>query len=72
MEAIWPAVGLAVVWWLFWRALHRERRDQAHDKMSDPLSFHRTVPRFLFSKEDTAGPLTYDVRIRSKAAPPKG
>ena len=73
MEATWLVLGLAVVvWMLFWRSARLRREAEAHNKVNDPLSFHSTVPRFLFSMEDTAGPLTYDVRIKSKASPPKG
>lgn len=73
MEGIvWSVLGLAFVGWLFWRTLRAKQDEDVHEKISNPLSFSGTVPRFLFSKDDTKGPLTYDVRIRSKAAPPKG
>ena len=70
---IWYLTGLAVASWVFWKVLHRKRSDKERDQLNDPLSFSRTAPRFLFSRDDvTAGPLTYDVHRRSsKAASPK-
>ncbi len=72
MEVLWSVLAAAFVVWLFWRTMRAKQMEDAHERIDSPFSFSRTVPRFLYSKEDTHGPLTYDVRIRSKAAPPKG